>query len=456
MEWPSRIQLGNSDIVRVSLLPTAEGYTVKAEFPEHPTQSKEVSVPRPAGYDLFAIAQLEGAAFDIAPQGEQRYRLDQNEEVTWRWSLTPLKVGTHRLALTLRLRWEPRPDANLPLRESMIFSRGLQVEVSSILGMTGSQAGIAGATLGLVLLLVIVGYLGVHRSSQQKLDILTPNPGVILEPLPGSLLPAETQDLLRALFSRYARVLVTAEFQSGYSGSRTWLVLPVHQDNRRDAQTIVKIGPADLILAEFKNYETSVKDTLPPVTARIQQPPAGLPKNRRNNRSINQQPAALRYTFIGQAGHAQDGEDDLAPQAARLYGGLPPAARTDAEHFTTERARETRETQDVPETEAAVLADRGQLDEALKSCNQALQIDPKCARAFAERHHGHRQAFDRIFAVYREVLAGSADDAAREGVPENVPLQRDFETEQQVLQRIGHQYPHGPCGSGTCSSVPMK
>ncbi|OAI46693.1 hypothetical protein AYO44_10980 [Planctomycetaceae bacterium SCGC AG-212-F19] len=32
------------------------------------------------------------------------------------------------------------------------------------------------------------------------------------------------------------------------------------------------------------------------------------------------------------------------------------AARTDAEHFTTERAREERETQELPETEAAEVA----------------------------------------------------------------------------------------------------
>jgi hypothetical protein len=304
LEYPSRIRLGNSDIVRVALIPNEEGYTISAEFPEHPTQSKEVVVPRPAGYDLYAIARLDGATFEIAPQGEQSYRMDRNEQVTWRWSLTPRTAGTHRLALSLRLRWEPQPGASLSPRESIIFSRGLQVEVSSILGMTEAQAGITFVSISLILLLFIAGYLAFRRGNHETLDILIPNPGVVLEPLHGSLLPTETQDLLRALFSKYARVLITAEFQSGYSGSRTWLVLPVHKDGRRDAQTIVKIGPASLILAEFKNYETFVKDTLPPVTARIQQPPAGLPKSRWTNQHNSLRPAALRYTFIGQAGHA--------------------------------------------------------------------------------------------------------------------------------------------------------
>lgn len=301
LEWPAHLRLGNSDIVRVSLIPTESGYTVQAEFPEHPAQSQEVSVPRPPGYDLYAIGRLEGASFDLAPQGDISYRLDPAEKVTWRWSLTPRSPGSHRLALSLRLRWEPQPGSTSIPRESMIFSRALQVDVTSILGLTDPQAAIAGIFLVLLVLSACAMIL-LTRRGRRPLEILRPNPAVGLEPLPGSPLPPETQNLLRALFSRYARVVVTAEFRSGYSGSRTWLVLPVHLDGRRDASTIVKVGPAPLIQAEFENYETFVKDTLPPVTARIQQPPVGLPARLDPQSTIINRPAALRYTFIGQTG----------------------------------------------------------------------------------------------------------------------------------------------------------
>ena len=174
MEWPAHLRLGNSDIVRVSLIPSEAGYTVSAEFPEHPTQSQDINVPRPPGYDLFAVGRLEGASFDIVPQGEQPFRLDPAEKITWRWSLTPRSPGTHRLALSLLLRWTPQEGAALSPRESLIFSRALQVEVGSILGLTDSQAGIAGILLVLAILAVIGGLLLANRRGEKPLNVLQP------------------------------------------------------------------------------------------------------------------------------------------------------------------------------------------------------------------------------------------------------------------------------------------
>ncbi len=76
------------------------------------------------------------------------------------------------------------------------------------------------------------------------------------------------------------------------------MVLPVLADGRTDAHTIAKMGERLSIEREFQNYEAFVKDTLPPVTARIQEPPATLAPA-----GITSQ-AVLRYTFIGQPGHA--------------------------------------------------------------------------------------------------------------------------------------------------------
>jgi hypothetical protein len=64
-------------------------------------------------------------------------------------------------------------------------------------------------------------------------------------------------------------------------------------DGRSDAYTIAKIGPRTAIQQEYQNYEAFVKHTLPPVTARIQNPPVSVRGNPR---------AALQYTFIGEPG----------------------------------------------------------------------------------------------------------------------------------------------------------
>ena len=83
-------------------------------------------------------------------------------------------------------------------------------------------------------------------------------------------LTGEENSLFKALFSRYSRLVIENEFLSGYSGARTFLVLPVKTDGHADAQTIVKIGWRADIQREAENYETFVKDSLPPMTARIQ------------------------------------------------------------------------------------------------------------------------------------------------------------------------------------------
>jgi hypothetical protein len=288
------MRLGDSDIVRLSLVPFRNGYAVKAEFPEHQVQTQEVPVERPAGYTLSGIARLDGVGFEIAPNGELEQVLPLGETVAWRWTLSPRSAGQQRLSIMLRLRWSPDPGVSAPLRELQVFSQGLNIQVSSFLGLSRTQA----MSTGLFSLLLgagccIVALLGRPRVRRTLLQTIDPNESLAIEPHPGlKLSPIET-GLLQALFRRYARLVVESEFLSGYSGARTFLVQPVHPGGRADAYTIVKIGPRQSIQQEFNNYETYVKDSLPPITARIQHPPVTV---RGSNR------AALQYTFIAEPG----------------------------------------------------------------------------------------------------------------------------------------------------------
>ncbi len=299
LEYPASIKLGESDVIHLSLAPSQKGYVVQAEFPEHQTSQQEVPVQRPPGYDLYAVARLDGVAFDLTPQGDQVRSLPAGETITWSWSLTPRRAGQQRLALTLLLRWQPVPAASGSLREAVIFSRGLQVQVSSFLGLPPALAGLIGAGMAVLALLGLVIFLSLRLISGRRVRGLAhsaaPNPRLSLETTAGLRLSSESEALLRALFNAYARLLVTAEFLSGYSGARTFLTQPIRADGRSDAYTIVKIGERKSIEREFANYEAFVKDTLPPVTSRIQHAPVRLARGSQ---------AALRYTFIGEAGQA--------------------------------------------------------------------------------------------------------------------------------------------------------
>jgi hypothetical protein len=306
------MRLGDSDIVRIALIPSQEGYTITTEFSEHQAVTRTVQVQRPAGYAVSAIGRMDGVGFDVAPAGEQERALPPGESVTWRWTLTPRSAGQQRFVVSLALHWVPAPGTQGAARESSIFSKGLTVNVTSLLGMTTAQA----ATTGLLGMVIGSGFgavaLAAQASRRRPLRALLraqePNAALVIETHPGIAIPPNEAALLKTLFRRYARLVVESEFLSGYSGARTLLALPIHADGRADAYTIAKISDHESIRREFENYETYVKDTLPPITARIQEAPvmvsarATQQPGKGGNTALSGR-AILRYTFIGEPGH---------------------------------------------------------------------------------------------------------------------------------------------------------
>jgi hypothetical protein len=291
LEYPPSMRLGDSDVLRLSLVPSEDGYTVQTDYPEHQTDTQDILVVQKSGYELSGIARLDAVGFNISPQAEQERYIPVGEQVNWQWALTPREPGQQRLAVILWLRWKPVENPSAPMRETEIYSRSLNIQVNSFFGMTRRQA-MSGGFLGLIfgggMSLFALAGSGIRPQARIQEEI--PNPSLAIETRPGlSLSPAETS-LLRSLFNRYSRLVLESEFLSGYSGARTFLALPVHPDGRADAYTIVKVGEREAIRHEVENYERFVKDTLPPLTARIQR----LPVTVRGSDK-----AALQYTFIG-------------------------------------------------------------------------------------------------------------------------------------------------------------
>jgi hypothetical protein len=302
LEWPQRLRLGESDVVRLALIPGEEGYLLTSEFPEHQVLTQTLAIKRPAGYELWAAARLDGVGFDISPAGETSQSLPPNERAEWRWSLAARQAGRQRLSVTLLLNWEPAAGTALPRLERQVFSRGLEIQVATVFGLTQAQAFAGGLTAllfggGLSLYALLAP--GRRGAALAGLRLAEPNPAVQIEARPGIDLSAAEQGLFQALFDRYARLLLEGEFLSGYSGARTFLAAPVLPDGRRDAYTIIKVGGAASIQREYQNYEIYVRHTLPPVTARIQHPPVTL---RPTRGAAPEALAAVQYTFLGEGG----------------------------------------------------------------------------------------------------------------------------------------------------------
>jgi hypothetical protein len=300
VEWPPQMRLGESDTLRLSLAPSQAGYQVTAEFGEHAVQNSAVTVARLEGYSLWASARVDAAGFLLSPEGEQVRELAAGAPVTWRWTLTPRSAGRQRVSLVLLLRWIPFDARSGSVRERELYSRSLTVNVLSFLGLTARQAagaGFLGLGIGGAFSLPLAAFL--LRAKGRRMRSAAPNRMLKIELPAGLKLNPAEQNLLRILFRAYARITLEAEFRSGYSGARTFLVLPLRSDGRSDAHTIAKLGDSETIGREYGNYEAFVKDTLPPITARIQETPVTASTRPRPG---YRPPAALRYTFIGEPG----------------------------------------------------------------------------------------------------------------------------------------------------------
>lgn len=294
LEWPETIRLGDSDVIRLTLAPAGDMLQVTAEYPDHTVQTNHLDIRRTPGYSLIASARLDAVGLDVSPAGGQEYLLEENQPMTWRWSIQPRSAGQHRLSISLVLRWEPEPGTVGIIRETLAFNRSLEIEVTSFLGLTRNQTASAGG-LGLAasVICAIAAWVVRRRGRSVEYKPANLNSSLSIEPGPGIALSGEETALLRGVFDRHERAIVESEFLSGYSGARTFVVSPVENGGVNQSRTIVKIGPRAEMMGEYDRYQRYVKDRLPPITARIQRAPYQV---------AGGSAAALQYTFIGQPG----------------------------------------------------------------------------------------------------------------------------------------------------------
>lgn len=295
-ERPEALKTGDTGLVRLTFDPKTDMLQATVEIAGNQVETRTAVVLRPPGYSVSALARLDGLGFEIDPSGEWRKDLPADAPVSWLWTLRARERGRHTLVVNLSVSWTPEPGSNLPARDRVqVFSRAAEVLVSDPERDTSPWVLLLLAALGLLLALLLLVLLLRRRGRPASMRLLTvrPNEALAIETQAGIQLDPARAALIRAAFAPYQRVVIEREFRSGYSGARAFLVVPIKPDGRADAHTIVKIGDSAAIVREYDNYLRFVKDTLPPITARIQEAPVAA--------GAGDRLAALRYTFIGGA-----------------------------------------------------------------------------------------------------------------------------------------------------------
>ncbi len=62
-EYPQQLFFGDSDVIRLSLIPNVDGYIVQSEFPDHKIESKPIQIDQIEGYQLIGIAEIFSFGF---------------------------------------------------------------------------------------------------------------------------------------------------------------------------------------------------------------------------------------------------------------------------------------------------------------------------------------------------------------------------------------------------------
>ena len=153
-EWPSRLQVGTSDLVKVSIIRAGDYYVATVETPDH---TAVVSSPIPLNtpvfnsgeveYEAIIIANLVGTNFNIEPSGPIEKSLNEPNPV-WLWSISPKSnvSDSQPLIVTVDVQYR-HPGSSATSEKTTVWNHPLYVDVYQSL-ITPGQISIASLISG--------------------------------------------------------------------------------------------------------------------------------------------------------------------------------------------------------------------------------------------------------------------------------------------------------------------
>jgi hypothetical protein len=144
-EWPTKLRVGQSGTIRVSLIKGSGGYEPTVEIQGN---TAVASTPIPVGtldvepryafgpnYEAYALAHIAGAPFDISLASPESQSLDQTR-VDWVWNITSDETGLQGVDVSVEIEWRPIDHSGESLTRQ-VWRSHLRIEVYRPLLSTG-------------------------------------------------------------------------------------------------------------------------------------------------------------------------------------------------------------------------------------------------------------------------------------------------------------------------------
>jgi hypothetical protein len=140
-EWPDRMEVNQSDYIRISLVRTTDGqYEPTIEVGDH-TVLTATQVPigtpgpiegiRGPEYRAFVVAHLDAAAFKCKPSVDREYELLEQPRIDWRWDCITDQPGDHRITASIEIWWKPVGDVGEAVGPCPVWSAPREISVET-------------------------------------------------------------------------------------------------------------------------------------------------------------------------------------------------------------------------------------------------------------------------------------------------------------------------------------
>ncbi len=154
LEFPTRLRVGDSDWVRLTLEVDQNGnLTATAETAGNLTRGEIVQIPNVyATHYVIAETRLDMAGLEISPSGTVSENLRPGHALTFYWSIRATEVGVYRGTLWFYLRFAPISGG--PEQRQALSAQKIQIEAVNFFGLAAQPVrwlGAGGVLLGTVL-----------------------------------------------------------------------------------------------------------------------------------------------------------------------------------------------------------------------------------------------------------------------------------------------------------------
>lgn len=163
LEWPTSLRIGDDAEIRLYFENTDE----EPSTVEHKDGFYDIY----DRYNIMVEAKVETAGLTIAPANPTRVSMPPGQPVYFKWVVNAQQTGIYHGKVWLSLRFLPL-DGTTPIQEP-IYVNDLELNVTSIIGLSGSMARLVGGLCAVIGILLVSGDM-FSRATRRKKENVDP------------------------------------------------------------------------------------------------------------------------------------------------------------------------------------------------------------------------------------------------------------------------------------------